>query len=855
MLVHPKTLVGVALLAALLTSATHGQLPVTQLRTLYPPVAQVGATSTVEVLGTAPLDEIDRLIFSHPGISANLVAGQTDPLTGAPQKVFGKFTLAVANDLPPGFYEAWALGRNGASSSRLLWITPRPLATVPQPANDPQPAPALSLDGIVVDRYVAAKVQRYDVALSAGQRIRISALDDKLDSRAISQLKVIAPNNKPVASARSSGPDGAIAEFTADQTGAYRVELRDVIYRGGDEYFYALFAELDDAPRVDRTSAPWNDLQQVLAALAPPAGQLTRAQALAGLGIRRWIATESAFVVSQPGRTDPIAIVPPCLVAGAFGNSSTGEAFDFSAKKGDIYWVDVASAGLGENTDAYVAVYKVPAADATTPPVAAGAAATATTPSASASAAPLQRIVEQDDAPVLGSPPFKITRSDPSFRFEAPADGDYRLVVRDQLASNTATAGKKFLLSVRKPQPALSLVAAWASPTNVPAQAKPIGNNLVVGGTASVRILVDRAEGLAGAVEVSCEGLPAGVSAAPIVIPADRNEGQLILSYPAAAAPAVAAMKIVGKTLSDPVVQTEAIAAELTWEPIPSWNALTSRLSQQLMLFLNEKDIAPISFAVAGDQPLVMARGGKLPLPITVTRRAGGAEKAILRPQNLPTKTTLGDVTIEAAANEAKPELVIAADAPVGETSFWFQAETKVKFKNNPQAFERAEAYRVELEKLLADPARAPQKEMITAALKAATDRVAQLKDQTVEKDIPVFLPTNSVRVKVVEGPIEAMGNWRIDAQRGSESDHPLAINRLFGFDSAIDVKLVTDPPTPGVELTAPAVAAGANQAMCHLKLAADTATGERKLQLKLTYKFNTQDLSMFLPLIVNVRE
>ncbi len=50
-----------------------------------------------------------------------------------------------------------------------------------------------------------------------------------------------------------------------------------------------------------------------------------------------------------------------------------------------------------------------------------------------------------------------------------------------------------------------------------------------------MRVLVSRADGLTGAVEVSCEGLPAGIFAPPIVIPADRDEGHLIISYPVSA--------------------------------------------------------------------------------------------------------------------------------------------------------------------------------------------------------------------------------------------------------------------------------------------------------------------------------
>ncbi|MCC6509745.1 MAG: hypothetical protein IT423_11590 [Pirellulaceae bacterium] len=744
--------------------------------------------------------------------------------------------MSVATDLSPGFYEAWAVGRHGASYPRVFWVSPRPVVTVPQAASENGPFPTLPSDGVVVDKYVAAKVQRYELPLTVGQRVRIIALDAKLESRALSHIRVASPSGRLVASARSEGTSGAVAELTAEQAGNYRVELRDAIYRGGDEFTYAVYVESADQPPLDSARAVWSDRAQVLAALKPGAGQLTPARQLAGLAIARWLSADSSFVSAHTPRAEPVDITLPCLVQGVFSTNAKGEAFQFTAKKGDVYYFDVASDILGENTDAYLAIYKVTTTDGKVK---------------------LDRVAEQDDAPAMGSAPFRVTRSDPSLRWSAPDDATYHVTVRDQLATSSATAGRKYVLAIRKPQPALDLMAAWAYPINNQAQAKPIGNNLIIGGSLAIRVVAGRADGLTGAIEVTCEGLPPGVVAPPIIIPADRDEGHLILSCPAQTPSAVAPLKIIGRVLGDqnPPVQAEAVAAALTWEPMPTWNTLVGRLSQQLVLSVNEQDSVPVTFQVGGDQPLVMARGGKLPIPIAVTRRPGGADKAVLRAQALPTKTTLADVTIEGSAKDAKPELVIAADAPIGEATFWFQTETKVKFRNNPQALQRAEAHKAALEKIQADPARAAEKDAVAAALKAATDRITQLKDPTGEKEVAVFLPTNSVRVKIVEAPLEPAGVWRIEAKRGTQSEHVLAVKRLFGLDSAIDIKLAPEPAAPGVEFTAPPVDAKADQTKASIKLAADAAAGERMLKAKLSYKFNNQDMSITLPLVLSVTE
>ena len=838
-----RTLCGIVC-ALILTAASAdrvaAQLPVTQFRGLYPPVAGVGSTGPVEVLGSGPLEEVERLVFSNPAISANLTAGETHPITGETQRAFGKFTLSIPADLSPGFYEAWTVGRHGVSYPRTLWIPTRPAITLPQPANDAAPIPTLPTDSVVVDRFVAARVQRYELPLTAGQQVRIIALDTKIDSRALSNLRVLSPSGKLVASARSEGTSGAKVEITATDAGNYRVELRDGIYRGGDEFPYALYVEPVDGPRLDGTTSPAADKAQLVAALKPANGQLATARELGALPLRRWLTSEAAFFALPTPRSEPLDISLPCCVVGSFSSQATGESFQFSAKKGEVYQLDVASDCLGENSDAALTISKVVAAEG---------------------GPTVTRLVEQDDAPPTGTAPYRVVRRDPSLRWEAPEDATYRLTVRDQLASTPATAGRKYVLSVRKPQPALDVLAAWLYPINNQATARPIGNNLLPGGSAAIRVLINRADGLTGPVEIRCEGLPAGIVAPPIWIAADREEGHLIISYPLVADPNAAKptagpapLKIIGKVLNDAQpIEAEATYAALTWETIPSWNTLIGRLSQQLVLFINDKDTLPVTFQVGNDQPLVMARGGKLPLPIAVARRAGGADKAVLRAQGLPPKVTLADVTIEGNANEAKPELTIAADAPVGEATLWFQVETKVKFRNNPQALERAEASKAAIEKIQADPARAAEKDAIAAALKAATDKVTSLKDPTGEKDVAVFLPTNSVRIKIVEAPVEAAAAWRIEAKRGTESDHAIAIKRLFGLDSPIDVKL--DPAAPGVEWTAPAIATGAEQTQAHLKIAVDAAPGERKVQLKLSYKFNNQDLSIALPLTLVIGE
>jgi len=830
------------IVAASSLGAAMAQMPVTQLKGVFPSAAEVGGTAKVEVLGQGPLEEIDRLIFSHPGITASVEPGESDPLTNQTSIAYGRFNVSVASDVAPGFYQVWAAGRHGVSSSRIFWISPRPVLAIA--SIDSQKPPELALGQIVTKRLTAAQVDPYVVRLEAGQKVRISLCDGLLDSRALCLFRVLDPNQRAISEVRSSGRGSLHSDIQAASAGLYRIEVRDEIYRGGDEYVYSLALEKPEEASLLPTESEWTNREQVLRALTSSDGRALITRQLATAALPRILPVDAQWFFTKSNDTEALTVSPPCVVAGRFART-TGQQIEFTAKKGDVYWIDIVSAQLGEATDPLLSIFKVVADDKS-------AKSEGGKPSIK-----LERVAEQDDGPASGSAPFAIRRTDPSVRVEVPSDGTYRLVVRDQFASNPARLGGKFLVSIRPPAPGLIALAGWVTPTNNAAQSRPTGSNLLPGGTAAIRIQLTRYDGLTGPVEVTIPQLPTGVTCSPILIPADRDEGHLVVTAAETANPARfnGPLTIMARCLGSTSVETRAAVVEINWEAMPTWNAITSRLSQQLMLDVSDKDVAPVTFAVGSGDTLVMARGGKLPIPIRVTRRGATKDKAVLRPQGLPAKTTLGEVTIEGKDEEAKPELQVAADAPLGETSFWFQVETKVKFRNNAQALQRAESAKAALEKLQADPNQAAQKEAIAKRITAVDESIKQLKDSTGEKDVAVFIPTNTVRVRVVEGAIEPTALWKFEGTRGSEADYALGIKRLFGLEGPIEIQLVEDKASAGVAMAPVTIAAGSDMTMCHIKIASDAAVGERTVQLKLSYEFHKQKLSVTLPLVVRVGE
>src|SRR5688572_24204652 len=130
-----------------LSSALYAQLPTTQLTTIFPAGGKIG--STVEVrLGGTDLDDANQLQFSHPGIKAiPKMAPATEFEKAKP--VPGAFTVQIAGDVPPGRYDARAIGRFGVSNPRAFVAGAIPEANDPGGNVQPASALAITLDTVV----------------------------------------------------------------------------------------------------------------------------------------------------------------------------------------------------------------------------------------------------------------------------------------------------------------------------------------------------------------------------------------------------------------------------------------------------------------------------------------------------------------------------------------------------------------------------------------------------------------------------------------------------------------------------------------------------------------------------------
>ena len=815
--------------AIFVASSAPAQIPAIQLSALSRNVGQAASTFAERVSEGEQLDEVDRLVFSHPGIVGTLQTTAARLLESDPQPQYGQFSVTVAPDVTPGIYEVRVKGRFGISNPRAFLVSQSSVQFVETEHTKPEAAVELSLQQITVDRAYPQRRNYYRVTLAAEDRFYVCAHARRLDSRAVVALALLDVNGHEVARARAIGEFPAELTYKVPTAGAYTLLAYDFLYQGGEAFSFALQAAVDPS---SVTTPPENELKRLCAT----GGQmLSVVKRDATLGQLKPLAADPTAASAQWLTPATVAKVPdanfertlPFTESGRFPLHAPSVNFDFKATAGQVLWVEVNSAKLDQLTDPRVIVYKVNR-----------------DPSGKES---LQQLVEQDDAATIGGAAMKIRMRDPYIQFTAPEAATYRVLLADNATGIRPADALSYVLAVREAQPSFELLAYQPFPSKDAAQSKNWASNLMRGGTETVHVLVLRRDGFGDAIEVSAEGLPAGVTCEKAIVAADANEAMLILRAAEDAADWVGDIKVVGRALGTNPQEHTAMAGTTLRGTTPTRNTIESRLAANLTLRVNALDSAPLLVELGTGQTLEMSRGGKLPFPVKVTRRTGGAGKCTLRPQNLPPKVTLAEFAVEGDKSEATPELVVAPDAPLGEYTFWMLNESPIKWRPNPQSLTIAEAYAAKVKAAAEDPAQVAEKPKLDEALKVANERVEQLKKSTVERDVTAYFPTTPLRLRILETPVRATPITAVTGAAGAEQQIDVKIERLFGFADAVDLSLAGKAPIEGLELPNVQIPAGMDAAKIVVKIPANASATSVNIPIKMDCKFNGHALSQTL--------
>lgn len=594
-------LVRLALALSVLAVAApaDAQLPQTRLAAVFPPGIKAGTPSLeVVVSNGTDLDELDQMVFSHPGLKA---APKTVDMGGKPTPVANTFMVTADAAVPPGIYEVRVHGLFGLSNPRTFVVGDRDEVQEVEPNNTVETATPLDLNKVVNARSNSATdVDWYKFNATKGQRILAESVASRIDSKMSPVIELYGPNGRRMALARSQVRGDSLLDVTIPADGAYLLKVYDFVYGGSADHFYRL--SLGTGPFIDYVFPPSgvagsNGQYTLYGRNLPgsaPAGVAVEGRPLEKLTVQIPLpADPTTFNPGQnlqpveagndgvfyqfkgaTGTSNPVIIrfaaapvvseiepndvgaksqkVPvPAEIVGQFQARGDIDFFSFDAKAGEVYYVEAFGERDGTPADPYLTLDRVQKNDK--------------------GEETLSRITAlDDDATNLLVNVFDTKTDDVIYRFQVPADGEYRVSIRDRYFESRGDARLVYRLAIHKEAPDYRLVALPIMPGATPATGVPSwAMGLRRGDTSSYTILAFRRDGFTGPIDVTIEGLPAGVTTRGATIGLNQNTTQLTLTAAENAAPWSGTVKIVGKArIEDPDKVKAAAAARATIKPL-----------------------------------------------------------------------------------------------------------------------------------------------------------------------------------------------------------------------------------------------------------------------------------------------
>jgi hypothetical protein len=734
------------MLVCLSVCSASAQLPATRLDAIHPSGAAPGQTLEVTLIG-GDLDDAAVLQFSHNGITATRKMADPTPFDDGPRPVENVFTVTVAGNVPAGEYDVRCQGRFGFSNSRRFSISSLAQVVETEPNGGGEVPPWTEQDGKRTNAATEvtlpavlhgqalgqADVDWFRFGVRAGQRIVAAAYCRRMDSRMTPVLTLCRGDGAVLAESQASLFGEAVVDTTAAADGEVFLKVHDIVYGQGAPFVYRILVSA--GPQIDFVFPPagtaGSSSQYVLYGRNLPGGQpsplvvdgLPLQQLAVNIGIpsdavgklrfNSLIEPHQAgldgFEYQLPGDTTgssvllTVATAPPvteqpnerpesaqkltlpCEVMGQFYPQRDVDWYEFTAVKDEVWSIEVISQRLGLLTDPSLFIQQVTTDDQGQPKI--------------------TDITVVDDLPVVnnnartGRHEFDERTSDPSVLFKVPADGVYRILLRDALTAVRSDPRLVYRLSIRRPQPDFRIAA-------IPAQSSG-GLLLRRGGREAVRLLVWRQDGFDGEIRVAASGLPEGVTAEESIIGPGNNFGLLTLTA-AGGARGTSDLVLTAKAMiNGSEVQREVRmgAAAVPSQPTQPGNnvpSVRSRLVSGIRVSVSEFETAPqtITIGTAG-QVIETARGGVVKIPWEVQRADGTAGNITGFPLNVPPGTTAQQVNI-GGNPKGEFELRFTSTAVPGNYSVHLAGFNQgLQYKRYPELVDRAKERQTRVAKVL----------------------------------------------------------------------------------------------------------------------------------------------------------
>jgi hypothetical protein len=635
-----------------------------------------------------------------------------------PKPQVTRFTVTIDPSVPPGNYDVRLVGAHGVSNPRVFAVGELTEVLEKEPNNSDEQAQRIEM-GSTVTGVIAAPtdVDYYVFPAKKGQRVLIHCAGASIDSRLNPQMQLLDSSNAELAAHRPAPGGDALIDCTIPEDGDYLVRLCQFTYTvGGPDYFYRL--SVSTRPWIDAVFPPMVEPGQTtkvtLYGRNLPGGKVDPTAVIDGrpletltvevtaprdpvalqrLGYTGHVSPLRAFLdgfehrlKTPAGTSNPVPLffarapvvlenrandtqetaqeIPvPCEVAGRIEKKRDRDWYVFTAKKGDVYTIELQSQRLGAPTDMFLAVYNGTGKQVT-------------------------EMVQLDDDPTTLSPNrlYTQSRDPPPYRFVAPADGRYYLLAYSHLGDTHAGPDHVYRIRVAPERPDFRLVIM------PPDSYRPDTCILNQGGNRNYTVFAQRQDNFKGDITVTVEKLPPGVTCRPQVLGPAQKQIHLVLSADAGAPEYIGEIRVVGTAvIKGDKVEREARPMTVTWPVPPGQNipAIT-RLDRAILLVVHGK--APYNLAITKDTETV-THGGKVAIPVKLTRM-DPAFKAPLQiqpvPQEYPPGMNFGPVTLAGGKDVATLSLTVPGNIPPGTYNFVLRG-----FAPIPQGGPKAKAVNV----------------------------------------------------------------------------------------------------------------------------------------------------------------
>ena len=672
------SLVGLIAMALIAASAAQAQTPNPEFTHALPMAIQRGATTDITVF-TYPNQKKGfagtfAVLFQGEGLRAEIIPhGEKDPVDQLKLKVTADATAMLG---PREFRIAAA---NGASTCGQLLVVDGPVVVEQtEPHADREKAQPIVIGQTISGQLTAREqVDVYKLTATAGQSVTFAMHCFRFFYKRHNQFDQLDPilvvsdaTGRELYSNDDFHFADSLVNYKFEQAGDYFVTVRDVDFNGTASFTYVL--QTTDRPFVTAAfplavspNGPMTfqvagyNLATSTAELVPnslpnplPIGRYS-AQLSSGLPVFNPVMLEVtdlplvADVEPNDKSEQAQAVSVPQAINGRMDAPNDIDNYSLTLKAGQTVRCEVRARRNGSSLDSTI------------------------------------RVLNATGGVLAANDDIHPSTKDSMLVFTASVDGVYTLQIRDLLNRGGPTFG--YVLFV-KPE-----VADFTAQCDEDRAGLGPGTNM------PWYVKLTKVGNFNAPVEIRVEGLPAGVTFAPLTIPAHSTDGVLILQAAADAKPVASLVKVIAKAVipgleGQPPRVIEKLVEPLTEMEMPGGGRMASPVETQMVSVCSVFDIAAVRVTPT---ELTLKPGEKATIEVEIQRRENYKERLTLDVMlqhlgqvfgtPLPPGVKLVDAGAKMSldANETKGRVVIeiAADAkPVERVPLSINANISISF-------------------------------------------------------------------------------------------------------------------------------------------------------------------------------